>query len=114
MTHSYVSRMYLSKGPMIKHQVTYIFMYSFSQNAPFFNVFCMHRSMLEVDVMADRSTLLNMLVISKPMEGYLLMWKEQLDSRAWVARRTAEVLERGSSEVPGGYVDVDKVRSVVF
>ncbi|CAN0206390.1 unnamed protein product [Scytosiphon promiscuus] len=67
--------------------------------------------MLEVDVMADRATLLHLLVWCQPIQGYLLMWKKQLDSRAWVARRTAEVLKRGAQDVPGGSVDVEKVRS---
>lgn len=65
--------------------------------------------MLEVDVMADRATLLHLLVWCKPVQGYLLMWREQLDSRAWVAKRTAEVLERGAQDVPGGSVDVEQV-----
>lgn len=67
-----------------------------------------HR-MLEVDVMADRATLLHLLVWYKPVQGYLLMWRQQLDSRAWVAKRTAEVLERGAQDVPGGFVDVEEV-----
>lgn len=62
-----------------------------------------------MDVMMDRASLLHMLVFFKPVEGYLLMWKQQLDSRAWVAKHTAEVLERGSSEVPGGFVNIDEV-----
>ncbi|CAM9140186.1 unnamed protein product [Hapterophycus canaliculatus] len=66
--------------------------------------------MLEVDVMADRATLLRLLVWYKPVQGYLLMWRQQLDSRAWVAKRTAEVLERGAQDVPGGFVDVEEVR----
>lgn len=65
--------------------------------------------MLEVDVTADRSTLLNLLVWYKPVQGYLLMWRQQLDSRAWVAKRTAEVLDRGAQDVPGGFVDVEEV-----
>lgn len=65
--------------------------------------------MLEVDVMADRATLLHLLVWCKPVQGYLMMWREQLDSRAWVAKRTAEVLERGAQAVPGGSVDVEQV-----
>ena len=64
---------------------------------------------LEVDVMADPSTLLHLLVWYKPVQGYLLMRRKQLDSRAWVAKRTAEVLERGSQDVPGGFVDVEEV-----
>lgn len=66
-------------------------------------------SMLEVDVMADRATLLHLLVWYKPLQGYLLMWRQQLDSRAWVAKRTAEVLDRGAQDVPGGFVDVEEV-----
>ncbi|CAM9617791.1 unnamed protein product, partial [Ectocarpus fasciculatus] len=66
--------------------------------------------MLEVDVMADRATLLHLLVWYKPVQGYLLMWRQQLDSHAWVAKRTAEVLERGMNAVPGGFVDVEEVR----
>eukprot|EP00752_Nemacystus_decipiens_P006311 g5691.t1 len=66
--------------------------------------------MLDVDVMADRSTLLHLLVWYKPLQGYLLMWRQQLDSRAWVTKRTAEVLERGAQDVPGGFVDVEEVR----
>ena len=65
--------------------------------------------MLEVDVMADRATLLHLLVWCKPLQGYLLMWREQLDSRAWVAKRTAEVLGRGAQAVPGGSADVEQV-----
>jgi len=65
--------------------------------------------MLEVDVMADRSSLLHLLVWYRPVQGYLLMWRQKLDSRAWVAKRTAEVLERGSHDVPGGFVDVEEV-----
>lgn len=60
--------------------------------------------------MADRATLLHMLVLYKPVQGYLLMWRQQLDSRSWVAKRTAEVLERGASDMPGGFVDVAEVR----
>ena len=65
--------------------------------------------MLEVDVMADPSTLLQLMVWCKPVQGYLLMRRKQLDSRAWVARRTAEVLQRGFQDVPGGFVDVEEV-----
>ena len=65
--------------------------------------------MLEVDVMADRATLLHLLVLYKPVQGYLMMWRQRLDSRAWVAKRTAEVLERGAQDVPGGFVDVNEV-----
>eukprot|EP00903_Cladosiphon_okamuranus_P017946 g16513.t1 len=66
--------------------------------------------MLEVDIMADRATLLNLLVWYKPVQGYLLMWRQQLDSSAWVTKRTAEVLDRGAQDVPGGFVDVGEVR----
>ena len=59
--------------------------------------------------MADRATLLHLLVWYKPLQGYLLMWRQQLDSRAWVAKRTAEVLDRGAQDVPGGFVDVEEV-----
>ena len=59
--------------------------------------------------MADRATLLHLLVLYKPVQGYLMMWRQHLDSRAWVAKRTAEVLERGAQELPGGFVDVDEV-----
>lgn len=59
--------------------------------------------------MADRATLLHLLVWYKPVQGYLLMWRQQLDSRAWVVKRTAEVLDWGSQDVPGGYVDVEEV-----
>ena len=59
--------------------------------------------------MADRTTLLQLLVWCKPVQGYLLMRRQQLDSRAWVAKRTAEVLERSSHDVPGGFVDVEEV-----
>lgn len=63
--------------------------------------------------MADRATLLHLLVWCKPVQGYLLMWREQLDSRAWVAKRTAEVLERGAQAVPGGSVDVEQVANLL-
>ncbi|CAM9455743.1 unnamed protein product [Ectocarpus sp. 4 AP-2014] len=66
--------------------------------------------MLEVDLMSDRATLLHLLVWCKPLQGYLLMWRQQLDSPAWVVERTAQVLERGSRDVPGGSVDVEEVR----
>lgn len=66
--------------------------------------------MLEVDVNTDRTSVLDLLVQYKPVEGYLQRWQQQLDSRAWVAKRTAEILERGAAEVPGGYVDIDEVR----
>ena len=59
--------------------------------------------------MADPSTLLHLLVWYRPVQGYLLMRRQQLDSRAWVAKRTAEVLDRGSQDVPGGFVDVEEV-----
>ena len=59
--------------------------------------------------MADRSSLLHLLVWYKPVQGYLLMRRQQLDSRAWVAKRTAEVLERGSQDIPGGFIDVEDV-----
>lgn len=62
--------------------------------------------------MSDRATLLHLLVWCKPLQGYLLMWRQQLDSPAWVVERTAEVLERGSRDVPGGSVDVEEVGSV--
>lgn len=65
--------------------------------------------MLEVDVMADRATLLHLVVRYKPVQGYLMMWRKHLDSRAWVAQRTAQVLARGAQEVPGGFVDVNEV-----
>lgn len=67
------------------------------------------RRMLEVDVMADRATLLQLWVWCKPVQGHLLLWRQQLDSHAWVAKRTAEVLERGAQKVPGGSVDVEEV-----
>lgn len=63
--------------------------------------------------MADRATLLHLLVWYKPVQGYLMMWRQQLDSHAWVAKRTAEVLERGMNAVPGGFVDVEEVSEVV-
>lgn len=65
--------------------------------------------MLEVDIMADRASVLHLLVLFKPVSGYLEMRKHKLDSRAWVAKRTAEVLERGAAAIPGGFVDVDEV-----
>lgn len=65
--------------------------------------------MLEVDIMADRASVLHLLVLSKPLSGYLQMWRYQLDSRAWVAKRTAQVLKRGAAAVPGGFVDVEEV-----
>lgn len=65
--------------------------------------------MLEVDVKADRASVLRLLVLSKPLNGYLQMWRHKLDSRSWVAQRTAEVLERGAAAVPGGFVDVEEV-----
>ena len=65
--------------------------------------------MLEVDVMADRATLLDLIVRYRPVQGYLMMWRQHLDSRAWVAKRTAEVLARGAQDIPGGFVDVDEV-----
>lgn len=60
-------------------------------------------------MMVDRATLLHLLVWYKPVQGYLLMRRQQLDSRSWVAKRTAEVLERGAQDVPGGFVDVEEV-----
>lgn len=64
---------------------------------------------LEIDVMADRASVLRFLVVYNPVAGYLQRWRQQLDSRAWVAKLTAETLERNASETPGGYVDVDEV-----
>lgn len=69
--------------------------------------------MLEVDIMGDCSSVLHLLVLYKPVQGYLQRWRQQLDGRAWVARRTAEVLERGAAAIPGGFVDVDEVRATM-
>lgn len=66
--------------------------------------------MLEVDVTADCTSLVHFLVQFKPVSGYLERWRQQLDSRAWIVKRTAEILERGAAEVPGGYVDINEVR----
>ncbi|CAM9938207.1 unnamed protein product, partial [Discosporangium mesarthrocarpum] len=66
--------------------------------------------MLNLDVTVDLQSVLVMLSFLQPVEGYLMMKRERLGGRAWVASLTSEALQRSRDRIPGGYVDVEQVR----
>ncbi|CAM9607918.1 unnamed protein product, partial [Choristocarpus tenellus] len=65
---------------------------------------------LKMDVTIDIATVVTTIGFLEPVEGYLLMSRDQMDGRTWLTNRTSEILQRGKEDVPGGFVDVEEVR----